>query len=108
MKKNLLRSVGFAFSLGLVLCLCVPVSAEPSLKQTMDGIVRRFYAKLDQESLSSLSHESVLDFVTEKERGVLATKYWYFDVNVPAVVSVIRNVDQPVVPFWTKEKVQNL
>ena len=30
----------------------------------------------------------------------MATKYWHFDVDVPVVVSVIRNVDQPVTPFW--------
>jgi len=45
----------------------------------------------------------VPDLVTDAEREVLATKYWYFDVNVPVVVSVIRNVDQPVVPFWIEE-----
>jgi len=95
--------LGLALSLALLLGLCVPASAEPSLQETMDGIVTRLYAELDREALSALTHESVLDLVTDEERAVLATKYWYFNVNVPVVVSVIRNVDQPVVPFWIEE-----
>ena len=103
MKRNLLTCPRVAIGLGLVTCLSVPVSAEPSLEQTMDGIVARFYATLDEKALSSLSHKTVLNRITDAERKVLATKYWYFEVNVPVVVSVIRNVNQPVVPFWIEE-----
>lgn len=95
--------VGSVLRLGLVLWLYAPAFAAPSLKQTMDAIVARLYANLDEKALSSLSHETALSLLTEAERKVLATKYWYFDVNVPVVVSVIRNVDQPVVPFWIRE-----
>ncbi len=100
MRRNLLTSAGCASSLALVLCLCAPGSAEPTLKETMDGIVTRLYANLDEKALTALNHKTALDLITGAERRVLATKYWYFDVDVPVVVSVIRNVDQPVIPFW--------
>jgi hypothetical protein len=100
-KRHLSKSFGLA--LALVLCLSGAVVAQTSVKETMDGIVTRFYAGLDQDALSSLTHEKVLGLITDEERAVLATRYWYFDVNVPVVVSVVRNVDQPVVPFWFEE-----
>ena len=103
MKRSLLKSLGFVFSLVLALSLCISVSAEPSLKETMDGIVTRLYANLDGEALAALNNEAVLAFITDDERQVLATKYWYFDVNIPVVVSLIRKVDQPVLPFWLEE-----
>jgi len=102
-KRKLSKPFGLALALALVLCLSTPVVAEKSLKETMDGIVTRFYANLDQDALSSLTHEKVLGLITDQEREILAARYWYFDVNVPVVVSVIRNVDQPVVPFWLEE-----
>ena len=103
MKKKPRMSIGVALSLGLAPHLCAPVSAEPSLKQTMDGVVTRLYATLDGKALASLTHDTALDLLTDAERNVLATKYWCFDVNVPVVLSVIRNVDQPVVPFWIEQ-----
>jgi len=103
-RRNLSKSVGLALWLVLLFCLSTPLFAETTLKEAMDGIVTRFYANLDQEALSSLTQEKVLELITEEEREVLATRYWYFDVNVPVVVSVIRNVDQRVVPFWLEEE----
>ncbi len=103
MRRNFSKSFGLALSFAFVFCLSIPVSAETSVKDTMDGIVTRFYANLDGEALSMLTQEKVLELITDEERDVLATRYWYFDVNVPVVVSVIRNVDQPVMPFWLVE-----
>ncbi|GAG79294.1 unnamed protein product, partial [marine sediment metagenome] len=77
--------------------------AEPSVTQTMDDIVTRLYATMDPEELVRIDHASAAKFMTDEERKVLATKYWYFDVNVPVVVSVMRNTDQQVVPFWLPE-----
>ena len=104
MKNHLSRLSGLTIALALVLCVCGAVIADTSVKETMGGIVTRFYANLDHDELSSLTQEKVLELITDEEREVLATRYWYFDVDVPIVVSVIRNVDQPVVPFWLEEK----
>ena len=88
--------------LAALLC-CGQVWSAPTLKDTMDGIVTRFYAELDAPALGSLTQEKVLGLISDDERAVLATKYWYFDVDVPVIVSVIRNVDQQVTPFWLAE-----
>ncbi|NIA14757.1 MAG: metallophosphoesterase [Nitrospiraceae bacterium] len=89
---------------GLALWVGMGAWGEASLKETMDGVVTRFYATMDEEALGALTDEGVLGLLTEAELDVLATKYWYFDVNVPVVVSVIRNVDQPVTPFWLEAR----
>jgi purple acid phosphatase-like protein/calcineurin-like phosphoesterase family protein len=103
MRRGSLQLLVFTFSLGLAWSLSVPASAQPSLKKTMDGIISRFYTTLDPESLQSLNQEKVLKLITDEERAVLATKYWTFKVNVPAVVSLIRNVNQPEVAYWIEE-----
>ncbi|MBN1346571.1 MAG: metallophosphoesterase family protein [Phycisphaerae bacterium] len=100
MKRNLLIPLALTASVMTGLRPCPAQSAEPSLKQTMDDVVKRLYATMDEKALASLTPDTVLKLFTDDQRKVLATKYWYFDVNVPVVVSVIRNVDQPVVPFW--------
>jgi len=65
LKKNLPKSFGLA--LALALCVSIAMSAETSLKEAMDGVVTRFYASLDQEELSSLTHEKVLALMTDEE-----------------------------------------
>ena len=92
-----------ALALALLLGLSLALHAEPSLKETMDGIVTRFYETMPPEELAALDQDTVLALITPEERHILATKYWYFDVNVPVAVSVIHNTDQPLVPFWLQE-----
>jgi acid phosphatase type 7 len=86
----------------LLLPLRVAVAAE-TIKQTVDGIVTRMYATLTPEQLAALDDAAVQKFITAQERHVLAGRYWCFDANVPVVVSVIRDRQQPVVPFWLPE-----
>jgi len=69
----------------------------------MDDIVTRLYATMDMNELLKIDHATVVKLITDEERKVLATKYWYFEVNVPVIVSVMRNTDQKVVPFWLPE-----
>lgn len=103
MRQIFRRTFVWTLVLGFALCTWQSTAAEPALMETMDNIVTRFYANLDRDALGSLTSESVLGLLTGEERHVLATKYWYFDVNAPVVVSVIRNTDQAVVPFWLPE-----
>ncbi len=93
-------STGMALCVALHLCPAAGAAAEPALTQTMDNVVTRLYATLDEPALRSIDHKTALKLLTPTERKVLATKYWTFDVNVPVVVSVIRNRDQRPVPFW--------
>ncbi len=84
MKKNLLTPTGLAVSLGLVLCLCAPALAEPSLKQTMDGIVARFYADLDEKARATLERTALACPVHKSLLGEVA-KPMRFEYTLGAV-----------------------
>lgn len=87
----------------LALCATMISFAQESVDEAMDGLVTRLYETKSLEELYALSHGEVLAELTPQERNVFATKHWYFDVNVPVVVSLMRNVEQDVVPFWIEE-----
>ena len=74
-----------------------------SLNDTMDGILTRLYEEFTPEELMSATPEFILSNIQPQERRALSTKYWYFDVNMPVVVSVMRHEGQQVVPFWLEE-----
>jgi acid phosphatase type 7 len=87
------------FSL-LLLFLFNCASDSLTVKQVMDNVVTRLYSTKNETELNSLDDAKIMQLLTETEKQVLATKYWTFDVNVPVIVSVMRHVDQQVVPFW--------
>ena len=86
-----------------------------TVKSTMDDVITRLYNQVPQGKYQSIDDTFMLDFLTEKEKKVLATQYQYFTVNVPVTVSLMRHVEQATVPFWlaesgfkkTGEKVRN-
>jgi predicted phosphodiesterase len=103
----------FYFSLKnvLYLFLCItmlscqkqqPVSG--SVKNVVDNVVTRLYKDLNEKQLDTLSDRYIMTFLTKEEKEVLATKFWTFDVNVPATVSLMRDTAQSVVPFWITER----
>lgn len=75
----------------------------PSVSQTMDGIVTRLYKDFEKNTLDTLGHEFALEYLTEEEVAALATQYWKFEVNSPVTVSLMRDKDQKVIPFWLEE-----
>lgn len=76
----------------------------PTASAVMDQIVTRLYATMTREQLYAITVESAEDLITPEERQTLATRHWFFDVNVPVVVSVMRNTRQKNVPFWLPER----
>jgi hypothetical protein len=103
LKRHCRAAVAGLFVMVCVLGAFSVQAAEPTVKQTMDDIVTRLYATMDLDALVAIDHDSVTKLITDEERNVLATKYWYFDVNVPVVVSVMRHSDQGTMPFWLPE-----
>ncbi|MFO7976496.1 MAG: metallophosphoesterase family protein [Candidatus Hydrogenedentota bacterium] len=89
----------------LVGVLSPAIYAEPAprVAKVMDRVVERMYDTLTIDELAQVDYESVWEFIKPEERSVLATKYWTFDVNVPVVVSVMRDKEQSIVPFWLSE-----
>ena len=78
-------------------------AAEPTVAGTIDVIVARMRAALNQEALLQLDERAIQGFITTDDRHVLATQHWHFEVNVPVVVSVMRDAKQAEVPFWLPE-----
>lgn len=90
-----------------ILTMCVlscnsqkQVADATSVKGVMDGAVTRLYETLKPEQLDTIGQNYVLQFLSEPEKKILATKYLTFDVNVPVVVSLMRHTDQKTLPFW--------
>lgn len=91
------------------LCGAIPFFANPAIagplgvEEAMDAIVTRLYDEYTLDELGDLDETAILDFITAEERDALATRHVYFDVNVPAAVSVMRHRNQATVPFWLPE-----
>ncbi|MBI4558256.1 MAG: metallophosphoesterase family protein [Candidatus Hydrogenedentes bacterium] len=90
------------------LCLCAALfsgwcASEDTVAEVMDAVVTRLYATQSEEDLYALDDAKVQKFLRPAELQVLATKHWYFNADVPVVVSVLRNVEQKVAPFWLEQ-----
>lgn len=71
-----------------------------SVKEVMDDFVTKLYSELDSAQLDTLREDYILNKLSEKDKVVLSTNYWTFEVDVPVTVSLMRDMDQKVVPFW--------
>lgn len=69
----------------------------------MDGIVTRLYETIPADSLNLLTEEFLLGYLSEKEKSVMSTQYWVMEVNLPVRISLMRHIDQKVVPFWLSD-----
>lgn len=63
----------------------------------------RLYDQLDAHQLDTIGQDFLLRFLTPAEKTALATAYWRFEVNVPVVVSIMRDTAQTLEPFWLPE-----
>lgn len=86
--------------------LCTNANAKPlrTAADAMDQIVTRLYATMTPEELKAITVETAETLITPEERDLLATGHWMFETNVPVVVSVMRSLQQPAVPFWLSER----
>jgi hypothetical protein len=78
----------------------VKTAVNRSVKDVMDRTVTRLYHTMSEQQLDSLTNDQALALFNEKDKEVLATRYWTFDVNVPVIVSVMRSTKQKIIPFW--------
>lgn len=74
-----------------------------SVKNVMDEVITRLYKEVPADKYNAIDDDYMLNFLNDKEKEVLATKYQYFKVNVPVTVSLMREVRQPTMPFWIVE-----
>src|SRR5690606_27537885 len=105
--KNMTRT--FLIATTLLLCFSCSETVKEidnnpaAVKNTMDDVITRLYDQVPPEKYQSIDDAFMLDFLTEKEKKVLATQYQYFKVNVPVTVSLMRHVEQATIPFWMEE-----
>ncbi|MEX0882659.1 MAG: metallophosphoesterase, partial [Cyclobacteriaceae bacterium] len=72
----------------------------PSVAKVMDEVVSRLYSEYEKTTLDTISHNFILNYISETEKEALASQYWNLEVNVPVIVSLMRDKDQKVLPFW--------
>ncbi len=85
--------------LALFACNREPVDKR-MVKDLMNEKISRLYEEKTQEELAAITYGEAFKLFANDELEVLATRHWIFDVNVPVVVSVMRNTKQEIVPFW--------
>lgn len=71
-----------------------------SVKEVMDKVVTQLYQTASQADLAKLNYDQAMALFSKDDLEALSTKHWIFDVNVPVVVSVMRDSKQKIVPFW--------
>ena len=74
-----------------------------TVSEAMDNVVTRLYNEVSPAKFAEIDDDFVLKFLQPAERTAFATQYQYFTVNVPVRVSLMRHVDQKIVPFWLPE-----
>lgn len=74
-----------------------------SLSTNMDDLVTRFYASFDGATLDTISDAFIQSYLSADEKEVFSTNYWMFQVNVPVIVSIMRDKAQAVEPFWIRQ-----
>ncbi len=89
----------------LSLLACAPGTPRvETVGEVMDGVMTRLYDQLDADELDTIGQDFILQFVSPAERAALATAYWRFEVNVPSIVSIMRDTAQALEPFWLQER----
>jgi calcineurin-like phosphoesterase family protein/purple acid phosphatase-like protein len=75
-------------------------NSPATVDEAMDAIVSRLYQTLTPEQLDTIGSTWIINNISQEEKHVLATKYLYFNVNIPVRVSLMRDVSQELTPFW--------
>ncbi|HSH17448.1 MAG TPA: hypothetical protein VLD18_15520, partial [Verrucomicrobiae bacterium] len=102
-----LRSFPAAICLALWLLAPQPAAAHvgdhPSVHDTVAGIAERLRGQLDEAGLRALTPYEVEQKLTAEERHILGTGHIQFQVDVPVVVTILRNRSFKSEPFWLRE-----
>ncbi|MEC3881970.1 metallophosphoesterase family protein [Parapedobacter sp. 10938] len=96
--------MAISVSMGMLACAPVQDTHRDSVAGVMGDVVTRLYDQLTPAELDTISTAFILDFISPQEKNMLATTYWKFDVDVPAVVSVMRDTAQQDIPFWLADQ----
>jgi hypothetical protein len=106
--KGTQRCIGQVLGLALALATSLHVLAHDgshaSVHDTVAGIILRMQRELSSDQLIGLTVPKVEAFLTAQEREVLGTAHIRFRVNVPVVVTILRDTNLVNEPFWLRER----
>lgn len=102
MSRFRLLTLSIAITLGTM--ANAHVGNHPSVHDVTAGVIDRMKETLDPEDLMKLRPQQVLEFLTDVEREVLGEHYLTFDVDVPVVLSVMRDEKLGAEPFWLEDR----
>lgn len=103
------KQLRVTFLLGLLLTVSIPCSlahegSQASVHDTVAGIVERMRRELPADALVALTVPKVEAFLTPQEREILGTAHIRFRVNVPVIVTIVRDTSLGDEPFWLRER----
>ncbi len=75
-----------------------------SVHDTVAQIIQRMQRELPADKLIELTLPQVEAFLKPAERDVLGTAHVQFEVNVPVVVTILRDTSLGEEPFWLKAR----
>ncbi len=79
------------------------VGQHPSVHDTVAAITLRMKSAFTEAELKALTSFQVEQFLNEEEKKILSHEHIHFKVNVPVVVSIIRDRSLKSEPFWIRE-----
>ncbi|MBT5927976.1 MAG: metallophosphoesterase family protein [Verrucomicrobia bacterium] len=79
------------------------VGEHPSIHDTVASITVRMKSSFTEQELKSLTAFQVEQFLNAEEKAILSNEHIHFKVNVPVVVSIIRDRSLKSQPFWIRE-----
>ncbi|MEZ4904973.1 MAG: hypothetical protein R2822_26075 [Spirosomataceae bacterium] len=101
-KLSLLSTQILLSLLSMGIFSCKNTQTSTTVHEVMDKVVTRLYKQLTPAQLDTISQAYILNFLSEEEKQTLATRYWVFEVDVPVVVSLMRNQAQKHLHFGFK------
>src|SRR5262245_58753645 len=98
------------FVIGLLPLVAFPTAVRAhegshgSVHDTVAAIIQRMRRDLPADQLIELTAQKVEAFLIPQEREVLGTSHIRFRVNVPVVITVVRDASLGDEPFWLRER----
>lgn len=87
----------------LISCAPKKEMHEQSVASVMDDVITRLYRDVPATRYDSINDAFIIKFLRPEEKKTLASRYQYFSVNVPVIVSLMRDQAQKTLPFWLEE-----
>ena len=98
-----MKIVSLVFVTCVLLVSCKKTPPDLTVSTVMDEVITRVYEQVPSGKYDSIDDNFMLKFLTDEEKDVLAKRYQYFTVDKPVIVSLMRDTQQKIIPFWLEE-----